>query len=91
MARPPAKAWRKLKKVVRYLLGRESVVWSFFEWQEQESVLRLRADSDWGGSREDRKSTSGGVVMLGTHCIKTWSVTQGEVALSSADAEWRAC
>jgi hypothetical protein len=40
-----------------------------------------------GGSSKDRKSTSGGVWMLGDHCIKTWSATQGAYALSSAEAE----
>ena len=35
-----------------------------------------------------RKSTSGGVWMLGKHCIKTWSASQGAVALSSAEAEF---
>ena len=28
--------------------------------------------------------------MLGKHCIKTWSSTQGAVALSSAEAEFYA-
>ena len=28
--------------------------------------------------------------MLGTHCIKTWSGTQGAIALSSAEAEFYA-
>eukprot|EP00973_Karenia_brevis_P022520 3100316-Karenia_brevis.AAC.1 len=35
----------------------------------------------------DRKSTSGGVWMLGSDCIKTWSASQGAYALSSAEAE----
>ena len=43
-----------------------------------------------GGSREDRKSTSGGVLMLGAPCVKTWSSTQGAIALSSAEAEFYA-
>ena len=34
-----------------------------------------------------RRSTSGGVAFLGSHCIKTWSSTQSIVALSSAEAE----
>ena len=37
-----------------------------------------------------RKSTSGGVWMIGAHCIKTWSVTPGAYALSSAEAEFYA-
>ena len=89
MARPRVGAWRRLKRVVRYVLGRESVVWKF-GWQEDGQGLTARSDSDWGGSREDRKSTSGGVLMLGTHCIKTWSSTQGAIALSSAEAEFYA-
>ena len=52
--------------------------------------LHAYGDSDWGGRRGSRKSTSGGVVMLGKHCIKTWSSTQGAVALSSAEAEFYA-
>ena len=38
----------------------------------------------------DRKSTSGGAWMLGNHCIKTWSASQGPYALSSAEAEFYA-
>ena len=34
-----------------------------------------------------RRSTSGGVAMIGGHTIKTWSSTQTIVALSSAEAE----
>ena len=48
------------------------------------------SDSDWGGTSRDRKSTSGGAWMLGVHCIKTWSASQGAYALSSAEAEFYA-
>ena len=50
----------------------------------------MLADSDWGGNVKDRKSTSGGVWLLGDHCIKTWSASQGPYALSSAEAEFYA-
>ena len=43
-----------------------------------------------GGNVKDRKSTSGGVWMLGNHTIKTWSASQGAIALSSAEAEFYA-
>ena len=49
--------------------------------------MRVYADSDWAGCIATRKSTSGGVAMLGTHQIKHWSTTQGVIALSSAEAE----
>jgi hypothetical protein len=89
MARPTAGAWEKVKKVARYLVGREAVVWKF-GWQEEGSGVAVWTDSDWGGSRDDRRSTSGGAVMWGGHCWKTWSTTQGAVALSSAEAEFYA-
>ena len=52
--------------------------------------MTVFADSDWGGDRLSRKSTSGGAIMLGDHCIRTWSSTQGAIALSSAEAEFYA-
>ena len=61
------------------------MVWEF-KGQEEPEEGWLLVDSDWGGGKE-RKSTSGGVWMLGGHCIKTWSASQGAYALSSAEAE----
>ena len=52
--------------------------------------LEIYSDSDWGGHWGGRKSTSGGCVMFGGHCLKTLSSTQGAVALSSAEAEFYA-
>ena len=48
------------------------------------------ADSNWGGDRVSRKSTSGGAIMLGGHCVRTCSSTQGAIALSSTEAEFYA-
>ena len=89
MAKPTFGSWKVLKKLARYLLGREAVVW-FFGWQEEMEFGHTFGDSDWGGNVKDRKSTSGGAGMLGGHCIKTWSATQGAYALSSAEAEFYA-
>ena len=87
MAKPRVGSWVKVKRVVRFLMGRRAVVWRF-GWQDEGQEIRVYTDSDWGGSRGDRRSTSGGVVMYGDHCWKTWSTTQGAVALSSAEAEF---
>ena len=89
MAEPVRGGWKRLKKVSRFLKGREAVIWEF-PWQDECQELHAYGDSDWGGRRGSRKSTSGGLVMLGRHCIKTWSSTQGAVALSSAEAEFYA-
>ena len=78
----------KNEQIARYLSKREEVVWKF-EWQDPTDLSHVMGDSDWGG-RPTRKSTSGGVWMIGKHCIKTWSSTQGAYALSSAEAEFYA-
>ena len=59
LARPKVGAWRKLKKMARYMLGRKAVLWQY-RWQDEAEYLEAKLDSDWGGNREDRKSTSGG-------------------------------
>ena len=45
-------------------------------------------DTDYAGCRKTRKSTSGGVALIGTHLIKSWSTTQAVIALSSGEAEF---
>ena len=44
-------------------------------------------DADWAGCRRARKSTSGGCILIGSHCIKVWSKTQAVIAKSSAESE----
>ena len=39
------------------------------------------------GARDFAKSTSGGSISRGTHCIKTWSKTQAVIAKSSAESK----
>ena len=89
MAKPKAGSWKRMKKIARYFINRKRVIWQF-NWQDRSNVSHTCGDSDWGGRTGSRKSTSGGVWMLGAHCIKTWSVTQGAYALSSAEAEFYA-
>ncbi len=89
MAKPLVGSWKRVKKMVRFILSRESVVWRY-EWQDEVKEMDVYSDNDWGGRVGGKKSTSGGCVMLGRHCIKTWSSTQGAVALSSAEAEFYA-
>ena len=89
MSNPTEKSFQKLKRAARYLLSREAVKFKY-EWQEDGVQLKVYTDSDWAGCLRTRKSTSGGVIMLGRHCIKTWSLTQSSIALSSAEAEYYA-
>ena len=89
MTNPTKGSWAKVKRISRYLLEREAVIYAY-KWLYEEPGLDLFTDSDWAGCRRIRKSTTGGVVMVGPYCLKTWSVTQGPIALSSAEAEYYA-
>ena len=58
-----------------------------FEWQALPASIDIYTDSDWAGCKSTCRSTSGGIVRWGKHCLKSWSSTQATVALSSAEAE----
>ena len=77
---------RKLKRLARYLVGRPRLV-SEYEFQMRCDHLDGFSDSNWAGCRKTGKSTSGGVMMIGGHVVKTWSSTQKSITLSSAEAE----
>eukprot|EP00972_Heterocapsa_arctica_P113919 16439771-Heterocapsa_arctica.AAC.1 len=58
-----------------------------FDWQETPDRITAIVDTDYAGCLDTRKSTSGGVLMHGGHCIRYWSTTQSVIALSSGEAE----
>ena len=86
MARPVELDWAKIKRVARYFAGAPRYV-QMYKWQEYDGKMQAFADSDLAGDRVTRKSTSGGLVMLGNHMIKSWSSSQPLIALSSGEAE----
>eukprot|EP00973_Karenia_brevis_P036003 4966773-Karenia_brevis.AAC.1 len=48
MARPNRSSWTHLKKVARYLIGVERIVWKL-EWQDEPKYCKVITDSAWGG------------------------------------------
>ena len=56
--------------------------------QEARHFVQKGEDSDWVGSLDDRKSTSGYIFCLGSNVIAWNSKKQKTVALSSAEAEY---
>ena len=58
--------------------------------QEEMHVVDVSTDANWAGCLNTRRSTSGGLVMLGIHPIRMYSKTQSVVALSSAESEFYA-
>ena len=86
MSAPTEASYDAVKRLGRYLAGRRRLVFDY-PFQEVEG-LEVYTDTDWAGCPRTRRSTSGGCVMLGSHCLKSWSTTQPSVSLSSGEAEF---
>ena len=86
MANPTIGSWRQLNRLARYLKKRPRAV-AKFDFQERSRIVDGYSDSDWAGCRRTARSTSGGALMIGNHLIKSWSSTQKNITLSSAEAE----
>ena len=86
MGNPTRDDKKKVKRLARYILGRPRLV-SRFDFQQEGKVIDGYSDSDWAGCRRTARSTSGGVILVGSHCVKSWSSMQRRVTLSSGEAE----
>ena len=85
MANPCSLDWIKVKRVGKYLVGAPRYVQQYL-WQEFNARIDAYTGSDWAGDRVTRKSTSGGVLMMGSPLLKLWSSTHPMVALRSGEA-----
>ena len=60
-----------------------------FSWQYAiVKQLVTSSDADHAGCRRTRRSTSGGVAMLGSHVLSFWCKTQTVVSNSSGESEY---
>ncbi|XP_047267545.1 secreted RxLR effector protein 161-like [Capsicum annuum] len=78
--------FRAAKRVIRYVKGTLNFGIKFYA--NQKHVLQGYSDSDWGGSSEDMKSTSGYCFNLGSTVFSWCSKKQKIVAQSTAEAEF---
>ena len=86
MSSPKKSDWDKLVKIVKYLKGRPRYA-IMFRPQKEVYCINGYGDSDFAGEKDTRKSTSGGLICLGDHVVKSWSSTQTVIALSTGEAE----
>ena len=86
MSKPRKGEWVRVTRLGRYLVGKPRLQ-QWFAWQGIPMGLGTYTDADWACCRETRKSTTGGVIMLGSHALKSWSKTQAFIALSSGESE----
>ena len=87
MSAPTDVSFQKLKRVGRNLKTKPRLKIRL-ALQDATKHIDTLTDSDWGGCHRTRKSTNDGCAMRGKHTIKTWSSTQGIIALSSGEAEY---
>ena len=89
MTRPTKGHMKKLKRLARYLKEVPRMVVMLNEVDEDKMmVVEAYSDSDWAGCKGTRKSTSGGMIVMGGGLMKSWAKNQSVIALSSAEAEY---
>ncbi|KAI5334788.1 hypothetical protein L3X38_024921 [Prunus dulcis] len=74
------------KKVLRYIQGTLDFGIEFIKGRS--ATLIGYCDSDWAGSEDDRRSTSGYAFSLGSGMFSWASIKQHTVALSTVEAEY---
>eukprot|EP00253_Pinus_taeda_P011870 PITA_11870 len=86
MERPKEAHWQETKRILRYVKGTKR--FGILYTSSESSDLVGYTDSDWAGSVDDRKSTSGYIFHMGSGAISWASKKQSIVALSTAEAEY---
>ena len=89
MSSPTAHSWTNVVRLGKSLKSNPRVVIRY-HFQNEEPIIDAYSDANWAGYHQTRRSTSGGVLMRGSHFLKAWSKTQSLVALSSAESEFYA-
>lgn len=84
---PQAHHWVAVKRVLRYIQG-TSKFGILYGLHGAKLTLEGSCDSDWGGNRTDRKSTSGFAFKIANAAVSWASRKQSVVALSSTEAEY---
>ena len=69
MAKPTRGDLQRLKRLTRYSRGKPRFTMRY-AWQPAQTAMIAYSDADWAGCRKTRKSTTGGCVKIGAHCIK---------------------
>ena len=90
MSSPSEEDLVAVKRLCRFLRGLPRLVQRIEFEDFAPTIVKTYVDSDWAGCRKTRKSTSGGILMLGSTAVRGWSTNQAVIALSSGEAEYYA-
>ena len=75
-----------VKRIIQYINGTPN--YGLWYSKDSNACLVDYSDTDWAGSVDDRKSTSGGCFYLGNNLIFWMSKKQNSVSLSTAEVEY---
>lgn len=87
-AQPKESHWKAAKRILRYVQGTLSM--GLVYEKDGGNILNGFCDSDWAGDKDTRRSTSGYCFYIGGAAISWSSKKQKTIALSSAEAEYKA-
>ena len=90
MSNPGMKHWQACKRILRYLKRTTKIGLILNGGEQNQQLLSAYSDADWAGDTDDRKSTTGMVVMMNGSVVSWMSKKQTTVALSTAEAEYMA-
>ncbi len=86
-SKPEEQDWKAAKSLARSLKHHRMVMLEH-KYKELPSKVVVWWDADFAGCGRTRRSASGGVVMLGSRCLKTHSQTQETIGLCSGESEF---
>ena len=83
---PNKKSWMQLVKTVRYIKGSRDLA-TFMPKAGKPDIIEAFLDGDWACDDLDRKTASGGNLIVGGCRLHSHSRTNGQHALSSGESE----
>jgi histone deacetylase 1/2 len=84
---PTTVHWTTTKRVLRYLRGTISLGLRLSK--SSSTIMSAFSDADWAGCLDDRRSTSGFVVYVGSNIVSWNARKQATVSRSSTEAEYK--
>jgi Reverse transcriptase (RNA-dependent DNA polymerase) len=87
MHSPTDEHWHGVKRILRYL--KDTLSYGIYIRTISSFELHAYSDVDWAGYPDDRRSTSGFCIFLGSNLLSWVSKKQSTVSKSSTEAEYR--
>ena len=87
LEQPSEEHWKAAIRVLKYL---KITATKGIRYQGNQGKIQLSAysDADWASNKDDRRSTSGIMIMINNSPVIFKSKLQGSVSLSTAEAEY---